>query len=429
MTRLAVISLHVLLIFTACKKSGGGAPERTVTIKVLSGNDQSDTAGRVLPNALEISVTHNGTPLANAQIKIVQPNCSYADSSFVATGLSGTVVYSWTLNGQIGTQTLKLYAVDSLGRVLDSTTASATGLFFDHTWLPSACLPGNGSSFAVVELSTGRLLLGGQVTYYSDDSGRSWSALASFPPNQTVLSMAVYQHTVFAGTIDSNHPLYISSDNGLTWQSSAGLAGFSQVDYLSATKSGKVFASSQGQIYMSADLGQTWKNLSTQASPLPSFYAPVFDFCESADGTIFGGASDGDLWESEDGGTTWNNYIYFNGVQSCFSDVDGVIYVSTAGLQGQLFKMTGPGNSATWSPLCSFANAPGQDADIANMMEVNDTFYFSLAGYGLMKTTDFTRFQQIYSSPYSSIFLLTKEGVGITYSQPNGGQIIYNVNP
>jgi len=429
MNRLTVISLGVILIFVSCKKGSSDGPERNIKITVISGNNQSDTAGRVLNNALEISVTHNGTPLANAQIKIVQPNCSYADSSFTVTGSSGTVAYSWQLNGQIGNQTLKLYAVDSLDRVLDSTTATATALFFDHTWLPSACLGGKGTSFAIVELPSGRLLLGGQEMYYSDDSGRTWSVLASFPQYQTVISMVVYQNTIFAGMLEANNPLYSSSDNGLTWQYCTASAGFGQVDYLSATKSGKVFASAQGEIYMSTDLGQTWKNLSTLASPIPSFYAPLFDFCESADGTLFGVASDGDLWESGDGGTTWNNYILFNSVQSCFSDVNGVVYVNTSGTKGQLYKMTGSGNSVTWPLICSFANTPGQDANISNMMEVNNTFYFSLAGYGIMKTTDFNTFQQIYSSPYSPLFILTKEDVGITYSQPNGGQLIYNIGP
>ena len=429
MTRLTAISLAIILILISCKKNSSDPAEKNVKIDIIAGNNQSDTAGRVLNNAIEISVTHNGTPIANEQIKIVQMNCSYQDSSFAVTGSNGMLTYSWQLNGQIGTQTLKFYAVDSLDRVLDSATATATGLFFDHTWIPSACLPGNGTSFAIAELPTGRLLLGGQAMYYSDDSGRSWSTLAGFPPYQTVSSMAVYRNTVFAGTLNMTNSLCYSSDNGLTWQYCTAAANFGQINYLSTTKSGKLFASSQGKIYMSTDLGQTWTNLSNQASFLPSYLAPFFDFCESADGTIFCVASDGELWESADGGTTWADNIAFTSAASCFADLDGVIYISTYGTQGQLFKMTGSGNSATWSLLCSFANSPGQEAYIANIMEVGNTFYFSLDGYGLMKTTDFNTFQSIYSTSFSPIFIVTKEAVGITYSQPNGGQIIYNIGP
>ena len=45
-------SLSLLLIFISCKKSRSVAPENNVKIDVISGNNQSDTAGRVLNNAI-----------------------------------------------------------------------------------------------------------------------------------------------------------------------------------------------------------------------------------------------------------------------------------------------------------------------------------------------------------------------------------------
>ena len=423
-----LLLLGAFLLLASCKKNNHTSASN-IKIAVVAGNGQSDTVGRVLRDSIEISVTRGGIALPKAMIKIVEPGCTYSTTGYLMTGSGGTAAFPWQLNPTIGSQELLIYAVDSLNNVLDSTTATATGLFVDSVWLPASCLPENASgveSFA--SLSSGRVMYSPNTDiYYSDDNGGTWSVLTSFPGQGPINNITVYGHDIFV--LNSQNLLY-SPDSGSTWQSRSSVSSFGYLTTLSITKSGKMFLSTSSGVYMSLDLGQTWTNLSTQPNNYIGYSEYYFDFCESADGTIFAVNDSGELWFSEDSGLSWTHWSAFYSVDAVYSDNSGTAYVSNSlGVDGILYRVGKSGGSFTLTTVCSFPNTPGQAAAITNMSEVNNTYYFILAGYGLMKTTDFVSFQTLLPWAFSA-YCITNTGAGIVAEVSGANNaIIYNIHP
>jgi hypothetical protein len=423
-----LLLLGAFLLLASCKKSNHTS-ESNIKIAVIAGNGQSDTVGRVLRDSIRISVTRGSMALPKAMIKIVEPGCTYSTTAYLITGSDGTAAFPWQLNPTIGSQELMIYAVDSLNNVLDSTTATATGLFVDSVWLPASCLPQNANgvqSFA--SLSSGRVMFSpNNQIYYSDDNGGTWSVLTSFPGQGGINNINVYGHDIFA--LNSQNLLY-SPDSGSTWQSLSPVSSFGYLTTLGITQSGKMFLSASSGVHMSLDLGQTWTNISTQPNNSIGYSEYYFDFCESADGTIFTVNDSGELWFSEDSGLSWVHWSGFYSVDAVFSDNSGTAYVSNSlGMEGMLYRVGKSGGSLTLTTVCSFPNTPGQAAAITNISEVNNAYYFILAGYGLMKTTDFVSFRMLLPAPLSA-YCITNTGAGIAAEESVANNaIIYNIHP
>jgi len=424
------LALSTVLCVGACKKSDH--PSNTlvaVKITVVSGNNQQDTVGRVLRDSIRVSVTRGNLPFPNAQLEIVQPGCAYSLTTYAVTGQDGTVSFPWQLNGTIGAQSLVISVVDSSKQVLDSTNASAIGLFANHGWLPAVCAPARTNALTSFASTPGGKVLYIPIDkiYYSDDNGATWSVLPSFPGlSGGVNSIVAYKNYIY---VWNGSGLLYSSDTGTTWQTLPSVANFGYLSTVSITQSGKLFVSAFNGVYESSDMGQTWTNIGGQTNNGLGIASYYFDFCESADGSLFTVNSSGEVWESPNSGLSWAQLPGIYNVSSVYADSSGNVYMGNTGFGGVLYRMVKTANGITWSTLGSFPAVGAADPAITSMSESNGSFYFLLGGYGLMKTTDFVFYQNLMG-PVVAIYCITKSGAGVVGETLGfNSQILYNLNP
>src|ERR1700742_399240 len=113
--------LTISVIFFSCSKSsqpspgpkGDGTTDSSIKIEIVSGDNQTDTIGNQLPVQIVVKVTKNGQPLSNYYVGYQGSGCNSDHMDTWLTGADGTVGYRWSLAGDIGQQSLKIYALDN----------------------------------------------------------------------------------------------------------------------------------------------------------------------------------------------------------------------------------------------------------------------------------------------------------------------------
>ncbi len=103
--------------------------------------------------------------------------------------------------------------------------------------------------------SAGRIL-------YSDDSGRSWSVLETFPTDRDPRCITLAgSGRMYVGTV--NNGVYLSSDNGETWTpASAGMTNQAvQCLLVDPREESRVYAGTLRGLFISSDGGQGWKEI------------------------------------------------------------------------------------------------------------------------------------------------------------------------
>jgi hypothetical protein len=408
-----------LLLLVSCEKNKNDKPTQNVKVEVIKGNNQSDTAGHVLADSIQIKVTANNIPLANAAVMIVQPSCAGPEKSYINTNANGLGYFAWRLNGTIGSQQINIYAIDSVYTILDSTVATAQGLFAEHSWLPCDCFPSGLSPDNPVQLGDQRIMCNNEKMYVSADEGRSWSVMESYPGQGSFNRLAVYKNHVFS--IHNQQYLYHSADNGKTWEQLNTISSFGPLAQIQTTRSGKLFLNASDEEYMSTDLGQSWVNLTRlpQHALGMNLYTEV---TEAPNGDIYM-VGNGSIWFSFDGGVSWNTAFGGNNITSVFADDNGDIYEGIRTLYGnEIARIT---DHALVS-LCSFKDTLLTVADVTNITKVNGNYYFHVNAHGLMTTKDFISIRQLNTYGGFNDFCVTTNNNII---EAGGKYLMYNINP
>ncbi len=414
----------LLLLLFSCKKNNSVNTKGKIKIEVISGNNQHDTTGRTLRDSIKILVTLSGQPLPKTSIEIIQNGCTKNQQAILITRQDGIASFSWTLNSTNGQQLLNIYALDSLQNIVDSTTATAEGLIFDHGWMPCDCIP-SGNLTNMILLDDGRLLIAANdMLYSSSNNGISWNSIASFPDQGFFNNIAAFHQNIF---LQNSRIIMYSTDNGATWQVMNSIANFGSFVVLRITAYGKLFLSTSNGVYMSTDLGQTWVNISTLAKNWLGYSSFYNVFSESTTGTLYAVNNNQELWVSADTGASWFQIIALNQVTTVFADEKGNVYLGkeVGSTQSGIYKLDKSSN--TWNVLNYFQDTPGREADIENITEVNNNFYFTVANYGLMKTKDFTSLKQITPFPVGPYCVTSTNAVVTPGVALNGWA--YNLNP
>ncbi|MCL4538624.1 MAG: T9SS type A sorting domain-containing protein [Bacteroidetes bacterium] len=220
--------------------------------------------------------------------------------------------------------------------------------------------------------------------FTSTDYGATWSADTSLHSGP-IQSVTVIGSKVYATT---NTGLFVSSDNGATWDSlNGGVLGTSHPAILAQSGSNLIVAcQDSGQVFVSSDSGVSWTNI---GSDLPEI-ASMTSFGSS----ILAGTHDG-MYLSTDEGKTWKNVndtlININAMVTLGADVFAARYMwpfpigfASPSPPGGIFRSTDGGfawsaisSGISWNPQVTSLVASGSNLFVG----LKDEPYYSGSFY------------------------------------------------
>jgi photosystem II stability/assembly factor-like uncharacterized protein len=159
-------------------------------------------------------------------------------------------------------------------------------------------------SFAVMDnlLFVGAVWEKGGGLFRSDDEGDTWTRIAAEEITDTVLTLAVYGTTLYAGTSDSG--VFRSDDRGDSWTAVNNGLTHREVPTLLAVNENTVFAGTQVGVFRTTDSGNSWVETNTGLTN-----TSVYDL-EVVGNKIYANFSTnigGKIVRSVDGGESWQS--------------------------------------------------------------------------------------------------------------------------
>jgi len=144
--------------------------------------------------------------------------------------------------------------------------------------------------------------LNGGRMFLTSNGGANWTQVASADSNTDVLSLALVNSNVLAGTWNG---FYQSTTGGTSWTAltPTGLPVDSAISSV-ALISGTLYAGTKGSIYKSSDNGTTWTEVK---SGIPAA-ARITSFVASGSAVIAGSDTNG-IFITTNGGTSWTTII------------------------------------------------------------------------------------------------------------------------
>jgi photosystem II stability/assembly factor-like uncharacterized protein len=184
------------------------------------------------------------------------------------------------------------------------------------------------------------MIAGGQGVYISYDNGLTWQSV--FNPGYSINTLLISGSQIFAGT---NGGMFLSDDGGTTWHSANN--GLGNTTILSMTTKGNiVFAGTSSGVYRTVDSGSTWspaqdgmEGYSVAAMASNSSY--LFASGSTGSSGIFRSSDNGDHWFRVN--IDFSVFSYVN----CFAVSNEKIFAGTSDMVSQVLFSNDNGN--TWS--------------------------------------------------------------------------------
>ncbi|MGB9591074.1 MAG: T9SS type A sorting domain-containing protein [Candidatus Kryptoniota bacterium] len=269
---------------------------------------------------------------------------------------------------------------------------------------------------------------GGGV-YLSTDNGSTWESRNTGLSNSKVTVLASLGTTLYAGT--EGDGIFRSIDNGLSWTAVNNGLTNTYVNAITALGN-KLFAGTRYGVFVSTNNGESW----TAASI--GFSYPYITALLTYDTSIFAGTSGFGVYISTNQGTSWSaaNQGLNNRNVKCFAALDTKIFVGT----GSGVYLT-TDNGTTWSGV----NSGLLSKPVYALLSVGSKLFAGAEGGGISVTTDnggswaylntglydlnvhalsFSN-STLFAGTTSGVFLSTNEGNN--WSETNSGLIASNV--
>jgi photosystem II stability/assembly factor-like uncharacterized protein len=247
------------------------------------------------------------------------------------------------------------------------------------TWIVSNTGMNASTINALTVAPGGRIYSGmqggyGGIVYSSSDGGDTWEGLRPIPaPGPIWCLCALPNGYVLAGTERTG--IYRTTDHGTSWaQANNGLQNLFVRSFL-VKPNGDVLAGTEKGVYLSTDMGVTWKITALNN-------AQFWSLARHPDGTLLAGASSGPIHYSTDDGATWTMVKGFGAtsdIQALGVAIDGSVYA--ASFNTGVFRSTDVGR--TWMKVLN-----STFATMAILTAPNGAVYVGGNGGGVHKTTD-----------------------------------------
>lgn len=422
------------LVFFGCRKealknNNNVDIQNGLHVTLVNGNYQTDTIGNGLKDSIIVKVTNNGAPVAGYTVQFTRSGCQDMTPVQATSGANGQASFAWYLSGDVGNQSLKAVLLDAYLDHRDSVNVSAIGIVPSHGWHRGGCLQ-NFPVNKVTALASGRILASVNTTgfpYYSDDNAVSWHPLKTFPNTYFITKIMTSGSDTFLATL--NDGIYHSTDNGQTWTLISGgivdVLNFSDMTY---TRSGKLIFANDYGVFESDDKGQTW-NENDAGLPSGSCTYPV----EQTNGDMYIIGSDASVYKLAVHTGGWVNIgptssYLLSSAESLYIDATGNMFMSgphdAPSNTGYIYESVD--NGLSWSPVFSQQNANSTYADIDHISQLGSYYYFSFAGLGIFRTSDFSQYTDMtlqfgnigvvnYTVAANSSFVIGTTGYGVYY--------------
>lgn len=184
--------------------------------------------------------------------------------------------------------------------------------------------------------------------FRSTNNGTNWNLIYEGPSERSIKCIYAKNGNIYYGTLRNG--LYISNDNGITWNVATGSSGITSI----AEINGYVFYSTHnthsapsGRVLRSSDNGQTWLDLSIPNKPRPQTV-----LLEEHNGNIFG-ISVSKLYKSTNLGLNWIKYqaTFEDSNFTCMHSDKGVLYCGTSTSSGKYYLRYSIDNGASFNKL------------------------------------------------------------------------------
>jgi photosystem II stability/assembly factor-like uncharacterized protein len=292
-------------------------------------------------------------------------------------------------------------AVSTQGRILAGTFYHGVFLSTNRgsQWTPVPLkLPQNSTNpvWSMCADSAGNVYAGvaGVGLFRSSDEGTSWT-LTGFQNEDIFALTCLTRRNVFAGTGDR---LYVSTDNGSTWQLL--LEGTGYVHSIVRNKLGTISLFADNGVFQSIDEGHTWRNLNPNlAASLGQGTPRILHGAISANGSVHAGTDGEGIFRSSDEGNTWlerNSGLLGNAVWDLASTNTGLML---AGTDRGLYVTIDKGE--TWT------HAPGLPGLVSSLAVVRGTIVFAVTSGGVYRSTDETRSWQRVDKGFEWTYMYT----------------------
>lgn len=366
------------------------------SIKLIQGNNQTDTIGKILKDQVIVKVTKDGDTLSKGYIRFETYNCDnllqYIEYKISKNSSFNQVLipYQWKLNCTVGKQYLTAILLDSLKIVKDSVSVTATGIQSDKGWYTSGSFALTSYSVTFSKLPSGRILTAlnqSDYPYYSDDKGTSWHSLQTFPGKYNITKIiATPSNEVFLSV--ANTGIFYSKDGGQIWEiRNTGLPSSGFWGDIQYTKSGKLFVLTSNGVYTSADKGLSWH----QAMQGLSYYAGFSNAYSKSDSSILA-IHNNSLYRSITGGESWTPVYSISstaGLSALFIDENDDIYVGvSAGIGLSYGLYVSKDNTQTWTKIYTPTPLSGFDQTLTEITKQNNSYYFYSTNQNILITTD-----------------------------------------
>ncbi len=292
----------------------------------------------------------------------------------------------WTLNSSYGIQAMFISVLAR--RPGDNRIFAGThnGLLYatdgdglEWEWMAGFERPYYTSVSGIDFLPDGSMVIStfGEGVFTSSDSGRTWVNRWSGPATTKINAMTLSPLGTILTGCDSGR-IYRSTNGGLEWELVA-VDPSSLILAFSRDSSGRIWAGTSSNIYVSADDGKTW---TASGSGITTSY--ISSLATGPDGRLYAGSYNGNFFFSTDGGVEWKKSVVDPSailIVGLMVDTNGVLFAGT--INRALYRSTNSG--VTWAP---YNTGISSYSSYAMILDRSAHIYVGTAGSGAFRSVD-----------------------------------------